>query len=135
MISRDTPIGTRFACVDTRRCFSICRCDGNHDLSPLVEGRVYVLAGFETERDGRVGALAGYAVNVSEVGHSSPIRCGGYAPQRFRILETQETRKATQRPVAAPAQVRNWSWHDPRPHPTRLAGLDGAPALRRRTET
>ena len=47
MISRDTPIGTRVACVDTRRCFSICRCDGNHDLSPLVEGRVYVLAGFE----------------------------------------------------------------------------------------
>ncbi len=103
MLSPNTPLGTMVMCIDTRGCFSTCRCGGNHQLGPLVESRIYVLHSFEKQHNW-IGALAGYAVLVSDVGDSKPIRDGGYAPDRFRVLEP--VRQQISVPQREPVRVR-----------------------------
>jgi len=95
--------GTRVVCINTRGCFSLCRCKGGHGLSPLVEGSVYIVHGFEVED---VAALAGYSVIVADVGCGLPIRADGYAPERFRVLETVRQQVSMSATTRAPVRVR-----------------------------
>ena len=104
MLSPHTPPGTRVVCINTHDCFSTCRCGGDHYLAPLAEGRVYILHSSEKRAAGGIGALAGYAVRVADVGSCLPIRDVGYAPNRFRVLET--VRQQVSVPQRAPVRVR-----------------------------
>lgn len=115
MIPRNTPIGAELVCINTRHWFyarasAIPRGPANpSELDGLTEGRHYRLRAYQQEDD----LTAGFAVHVEEILRAEfhEVSLGvtaevGFAPQRFRVLETLKTREAAKRPAAAPVRVR-----------------------------
>ncbi|ACK51985.1 hypothetical protein Msil_3076 [Methylocella silvestris BL2] len=103
MISPNTPAGTKVVCINTRDRFLARPRITTGTLDGLTEGCVYTVRCFHPDED----VIGGFVVYIDEIlrGRDGVRRheCG-YAPQRFRVLQTTQHRADT--PERAPVRVR-----------------------------
>ncbi|PNG25720.1 hypothetical protein [Methylocella silvestris] len=100
MISPNTPAGTKVVCINTRDAFYARPISTRGSLDGLTEGRVYTVRCFHPDED----MISGFVVYIDEIlrGRDGVRRheCG-YAPQRFRVLQTAQHRADTTEPARA----------------------------------